>query len=308
MAETSRLLAPRSAARHRFGLLGVPHDAATTLGFPGARFAPEAVRTMLRDLFGMRLDAGRIADADRGVIDLSAAEIVDFGDVELSYAETLATVEQTAAAARTVLDAGCVPIVIGGDHGITFPIVKALHDATSGALGLVQLDAHNDLDAGSVRQGSFSGSSGMRRALELERVQGPNLVQIGLRGYTTVEQHEVGERLGVRRISARRLEEIGAARAAEQALRWATDETEAVYLTIDMDVLDPGAAPGTGLPEPAGITTRQLLDIVRVLAPRVSALDVAELNPLFDTRMRATAFVAARIVLDFITARVVAER
>lgn len=307
MAGTTPLLAPRTAAQHRFGLLGVPHDAATTLGYPGARYAPEAVRTMLRNVFDMRLDAGRIASVDFGVIDLSAVEIADFGDVALSYADTDATVEQTAAAARRVLDAGYVPIVIGGDHGITFPIVKALHDATTGGIGLVQFDAHNDLADGSRRQGSFSGSSGMRRALELERINGPNHVQIGLRGYATVEQHEAGERLGVRRIGARALQEIGAARAAERTLGWATDGTEAVYLTVDMDVLDPGAAPGTGLPEPAGITTQQLLDIVRVLAPSVSALDIAELNPLFDTRMRATTFIAVRIVLDFIAARVVAQ-
>ena len=155
----------------------------------------------------------------------------------------------------------------------------------------------------SERQGRYSGSSGMRRALELERMRGPNLVQVGLRGYTTVEQYEVGQQLGVRRISATRFAEIGARAAAAEALAAASDGTDAIYLTVDMDAINPGEAPGTGWPEPGGLTGQQAIDFVRALAPHIAAMDIAELNPLYDTPARATALLAARLMLNAITVR-----
>jgi formiminoglutamase/agmatinase len=303
-AYTTHLLKPAAPPAQRYAFVGVPHDAATSLGNPGGRFGPQALREALLGVFDWRLQNGRLADQDAGVVDLSAVEVADAGDVALSYHDTALTVEQTYAAVRQAIEQGYVPLTCGGDHGITFPAVKALHDTTPGRIGLIQLDAHCDLMAFSDRQGSFSGSSGMLRSLELDRLSGPNLAQVGLRGYTTVEQYEIGQRLGVRRIGATRFAEIGARAAAEQALAWAADGTAALYLTIDLDAINPGEAPGTGWPEPGGLTAQQAIDFVRVLAPHVAALDIAELNPLYDTQSRATALLAARLVLDFITVRV----
>jgi formiminoglutamase/agmatinase len=155
----------------------------------------------------------------------------------------------------------------------------------------------------SDRQGRYSGSSGMRRSLELERVSGANFVQVGLRGYTTVEQFQMGQQLGVRHISAARFAEMGVKAAAAEALAWAGDETEAIYLTVDLDVLNPGEAPGTGWPEPGGLTGQQLLDFVQIVAPHVAAIDIAELNPVYDSPARTTAIFAARLLLDCITLR-----
>ncbi|HNP71948.1 MAG TPA: arginase family protein [Kouleothrix sp.] len=300
----AHLLEPTRAPEHRFAFIGVPHDAATSLGNPGGRFGPQALREALRGVFSWRLQNGRLADIDAGVIDLSAVEVADFGDVALSYHDTALTVEQTYAAVQRALAEGYTPLVAGGDHGITFPPVKALHDATPGNIGLIQLDAHCDLMDFSDRQGRFSGSSGMRRSVELERLAPANLVQVGLRGYATVEQFEIGQQLGVRRISATRFAELGARAAAEQALALASEGASAVYLTIDLDVINPGEAPGTGWPEPGGLSGQQVIDFVRAVAPRIAALDIAELNPVYDTPARTTALLAARIVLDFITTRV----
>ncbi|MBI3761294.1 MAG: arginase family protein, partial [Chloroflexi bacterium] len=227
----------------------------------------------------------------------------DFGDVALSYYDAQKTVEESYAVVRRALEAGYVPVVVGGDHGISYPAIKALHDTTRGNIGLIQLDAHRDLMSESERQGKFSGSSGMRRSLELERLAAPNLVQVGLRGYTTVEQYQIADELGVRRISATRFAALGAQAAAEQALAWAGDGTAAIYLTIDMDVLNPGEAPGTGWPEPGGLTGQQVMDFVRAVAPRIAAVDVAELNPVYDSPARATCLLAARLLLDFITTK-----
>lgn len=298
------LLKPLSPPRYRFAYIGVPHDAATTLGNPGARFGPQALREELRELLARRVRDGRLADIDRGIVDLSAVEVADFGDIALSYHDTERAVQETYRAVRGVLEAGYIPLIVGGDHGITYPCVKALHDTCDGPLGLIQLDAHCDLMDYSDRQGRYSGSSGMRRALELERLAGPNLVQVGLRGYTTVEQYEIGHRWGIRRIGAARFAEMGALAAAKQALNWAGDGTQAVYLTVDLDVMTPGEAPGTGWPEPGGLTGQQLLDFVRIVAPHIAAVDITELNPVYDTRARTTAILAARLLLDCITRRV----
>ncbi|MBI3242923.1 MAG: arginase family protein [Chloroflexi bacterium] len=298
------LLKPHATPQHRFAYIGIPHDAATSIGNPGARFAPAALRESLRGVFEWRLRDGKLADIDEGLIDLSAVEVADFGDVALSYYDTQKTVEESYALVRQALDAGYIPLVVGGDHGISYPAIKALHDTRSGRIGLIQLDAHRDLMHFSDRQGRFSGSSGMRRSLELERLAGPNLVQVGLRGYTTVEQFEMGDELEVRRISATRFAAMGPKAAAEQALAWASDGTEAVYLTVDMDVLNSGEAPGAGWPEPGGLTGQQVIDFLRIVAPHCAAMDIAELNPLYDSPARATAILAARLLLDFITARV----
>lgn len=297
------LLRPLREAEFRFAYIGVPHDAATSLGNPGGRFGPQALREALKGVFDWRLREGRLADHDEGIIDLSAVEVADYGDVALSYYDTDRTVEETYQAVRRAIAEGYFPIVCGGDHGVTYPPVKALHDTRAGRIGLIQLDAHRDLMDFSERQGRYSGSSGMRRALELERCKGPNLVQVGLRGYTTVEQYEMGLALGVRTISGRRFAEMEPAAAARQALEWAQAGTEAVYLTVDLDVLNAGEAPGTGWPEPGGMSARELFAFVRLVAPAIHALDVAELNPLYDTPARATALIAARLTLDVITTR-----
>jgi agmatinase len=159
-----------------------------------------------------------------------------------------------------------------------YPIIitlKALHDHTPGRIGLIQLDAHCDLMDYSERQGRYSGSSGMRRSLELERMRGSNLVQVGLRGYTTVEQYEIGQQLGARRISATRFTEIGARAAATEALAVAGAGTDAIYLTVDMDAINPG----TGWPEPGGLTGQQAIDFVRAgTVSYIAAMDIAEVT------------------------------
>ncbi len=299
----SYLLKPRTSPQHRFAYIGVPHDAATSLGNPGARFGPSALRKALKGVFDWRLQDGRLADIERGIIDLSAVEVADFGDVALSYYDTDRTVQETYQAVRGALEEGYFPLVVGGDHGVTYPAVKALHDTCAGTVGLIQLDAHCDLMDFSDRQGHYSGSSGVRRSLELERVSGPNVVQVGLRGYATVEQYEIGQELGVRRMSVAQVAEVGIQTAAEQALEWASAGTQAIYLTVDLDVLNPGEAPGTGWPEPGGLTGQVLLDFVRLVTPYIAAMDIAELNPVYDSRARTTAILGARLFLDCITAR-----
>jgi agmatinase len=304
LAMPDYLLQPRVTLKHRFAFIGIPYDSATTLGNPGARFGPAALREQLGAYFSKRLTEGKLVDLDRGeIVDLSAVEVADYGDLALSYYDMEKCLTQITGAVHDALEAGYVPLIVGGDHEITYPCFRALHNSTGGALGLVQLDAHCDMLDFSERQGRLSGSSPMVRSLELGRLAGKNFAQVGVRGYATTQQWGVGEQYGVHRILASQFAKMGAVAAAEQALAWARADTEKIYLTIDLDVLNPGEAPGTGWPEPGGLMVQELIDFVRVVAPHVDAIDIAELNPLYDSAAKQTAVMAARVLLDCVTAK-----
>lgn len=298
------MLTPLTQPKIKFGLLGVPYDASTSIANPGARFGPSALREQFRALLAKRIVEGLVVDMDRGeLVDLSAVEVVDFGDVALSFYDPHKALDQVTNAVREVIDSGFIPLVIGGDHGVTYPAFRALHESTRGKLGLIQLDAHCDMLDFSEKQGAISGSSGMVRSLELGRLQGGNMVQVGLRGYATVQQWSVGIKYGVHRILAPEFQEMGAVEAAKQSLAWARAGTEKIYLTLDVDALNPGEAPGTGWPEPGGLTVQELIDYVRYLAPHVDALDIAELNPVYDGAPKHTAVMCARVLFDFVTVK-----
>jgi formiminoglutamase/agmatinase len=298
------LLKPQSQPKIKFGYLGVPYDASTSIANPGARNGPSALREQFRVLLEKRVVNGLVVDMDQGEqVDLTAVEVADFGDVALSFYDQTQAINQVTAAVKQVLDAGYIPLVIGGDHGVTYPVFRALHDSTEGNIGLIQMDAHCDMLDFSEKQGSISGSSGMARSLELGRLPGKNMVQVGLRGYATTQQWDVGVKYGVRRILSPEFEKMGAERAAEQSLSWAREGTDKLYLTIDIDVLNPGEAPGTGWPEPGGLTVQQLIDFTRLVAPYVDVLDLAELNPVFDSAPRQTVVMSARLLFDFITVK-----
>lgn len=298
------ILESRGAPKIKFGYLGVPYDASTSIANPGARFGPAALRDQFKVLLAKRVVDGLVVDMDRGeTVDLSAVEVADYGDVALSFHDQHQAIDQTTAAVGEILADGYIPLVVGGDHGVTYPVFRALHNATTGSLGLIQMDAHCDMLDFSDKQGSISGSSGMVRSLELGRLAGKNMVQVGLRGYATPQQWGVGVQYGVRRILAPEFEEMGVAEAAKQSLSWARDGIEKLYLTIDTDVLNPGEAPGTGWPEPGGLTVQQLIDYTRLVAPYVDVFDIAELNPIFDSAPRHTVVMCARLLFDFVTVK-----
>lgn len=288
----------------KFGYLGVPYDASTSIANPGARFGPAALREQFKLLLAKRVVDGQVVDMDRGeLVDLSAVEVADFGDVAISFYDQTKAIDQITNGVREMIRAGYVPLVVGGDHGVTYPAFRALHDTTKENVGLIQLDAHCDMLDFSEKQGAISGSSGMARALELGRLKGKNMVQVGLRGYATTQQWGVGVKYGVRRILAPAFAEMGAAEAARRSRAWARAGTEKIYLTVDIDALNAGEAPGTGWPEPGGLTVQELIDFVRLVAPYVDALDIAELNPVYDGAPKQTVVMCARLLFDFVTVK-----
>jgi agmatinase len=277
-------------------IIGAPIDwGATYRG--GARFGPKAIREA--DYLG--------ADAVRphlptGIDPFSVLNVVDVGDISVppGYLEDgLATL---ADAVERIAGAGAVPIVLGGDHSITYGNGTGLARVHGdGAFGIVHFDAH--ADTGVTNNGALHGhGTPMRRLIESGAVPGHRFVQIGLRGYWPGP--DVVAWMADQRMETFLMSEIverGLGAVVEDAVTAASgSESVGIFLSVDVDVVDPGMAPGTGTPEPGGLTSRELLDTIRRLArdlPVIGA-DIVEVSPPYDGPGQVTAFLANRVVLE----------
>jgi agmatinase len=199
---------------------------------------------------------------------------------------------------------GAIPIVLGGDHSITFPSCAAVVRAVEPRkVGLLHFDAH--ADTGLAVYGSLiSHGTPMRNLIEQGWVEGRNFVQVGLRGYwPEQETFDWMREQGMRWHRMTEIEERGSEAVIAEAIVEALDGPEAIYLSIDVDVVDPGNAPGTGTPEPGGMLPRELLRAVRQVVSQVElvGMDVVEVSPPYDSA-EVTAALAHRCVLEAISA------
>jgi agmatinase len=280
---------PADLAGVDVAVVGAPTDDLVS-DRPGARFGPRAIRAASCP-WGPHLEAG---------IDASAVlRMVDFGDAPVLPGDpvrTHAAIEETVG---LVVAAGAIPIVLGGDHSIAYPDIRAC--AQGGAVGLVHFDTHTDTGT-QVFGVKVSHGTPMYRLVEDGPVDPKRYVQIGLRGYwpgeaefawqaergiTSFFMHDV-RRLGIEEIVRRTLDHVGAG---------------PVFLSVDVDVLDPGFAPGTGTPEPGGMTTADLLWACRTVAAGVELVgaDVVEVCPGGIGSLDVTALAAERIVREIMT-------
>jgi len=280
-----------------FDLWGVPFDGGATLGWPGARYAPRQIRQAL-EWMSMRVQDGRIYDVDgERLLEVPDELLVDRGDVEVVPHDLMATLEACSkAVSRSVRD-GRVPIVLGGEDSLFYPVVRGVHDAVAGSVAVVHFDAHFDLLDESPRQGRFSHSSGMRRSLELERVDPSASIQVGVRHFNFASSRRFAESAGLEQVSARRFHELGAAAVAARVLE-RVEAADHVVWSFDIDVVDPAHAPGAGAHEPGGITSAQAIECVRAIAPRCDAFAVMEVNPMKDLG-DMTSTLAAYLVFHF---------
>jgi agmatinase len=289
---------PDSWAAADVVILGAPFDGGTSHR-AGARFGPSAIRQACY----LPHDGSRPSLALRtdGLKDL---RVVDAGDVEMYSGDVVRSIAALEQAVHTVAAGGAIPVVLGGDHTIALP------DATGVArhlgfsrVSMVHFDAH--ADTGDSQFGSLYGhGQPMRRLIESGALRGDRFLQIGLRGYwpepptlswmaqQRMRSYEMAE------ITARGLDEC-----LTEAFAIAVNECDGVFLSVDVDVVDPGMAPGTGTPEPGGLTSRQLLDAVRRCGYElpVVGVDVVEVAPPYD-QAEVTAYLGSRVVLEVLSA------
>lgn len=275
---------------YEIAVLGVPFDGGTSYR-PGARFGPMAVRQAARTLRpGYHVELG--------VTPLQEVQIVDAGDITVTPFDISEACRQIQQHMREVIGVRERRVVaIGGDHTIALPALRALHDV-HGPLALIHFDAHLDtwdtyFDA-PVTHGTI-----FRRAFDEGLLVPDHSIHVGIRGplYDRVDLNE-DARMGFRTIRAGDLDVMGVNAAVDVVKRRVGDVP--VYLSIDIDVLDPAFAPGTGTPESGGLTARELLRMLRNLhGLNLVGADVVEVSPAYD-HAEITSIAAATVVFDLL--------
>ena len=257
-------------------IVGAPWDDNTT-NRPGARFGPRSLRANAYDPGTYHLDLG--------IEMFDHLEVVDYGDAVTSHGMWELSKKAVYDRVQDVASRGIVPVVIGGDHSITWPAATAVAEHHGyGNVVMIHFDAH--ADTANIIEGNLaSHGTPMRRLIESGAIPGPNFIQCGLRGYWPGEEDQKWMRdNGLKHFMMQEFWERGVRPVMTDVIAAARERADAVYLSIDIDVLDPAFAPATGTPAPGGFAPIDLLRMVRqiVLETNVIAMDVTEVSPPYD--------------------------
>lgn len=277
--------------------IGVPFDQGT-LGRPGARFGPDALRDAPRaysysDPYGRQSAAEGFFDIDAGDELLRGVVMADCGNVPIVPSEVAGNFDRITRAVQQAVARGALPVVVGGDHAITFPAVRGL--SKFAPLNIVHFDAHLDYTH-DVQDVLYTHASPIRRCRELDFVG--HITSVGIRSARRIP-YEEALRDGSLIISGSRFRELG-----PQAVADMIPSAENLYVTFDVDVLDPSLAPGTGTPETGGLFYQETKECLLALLAksRLVAFDVVEVAPPYDNS-ELTVQVAARLIQDMLAAR-----
>lgn len=276
-------------------LVGIPFDT-TTLGRGGSRHGPAAVRAALATCL--------CYDAGFGIDLAGAPRVADWGDVDVVLTDVDESWRRVTDCVGSLARTGLPLVAIGGDHGLTFPILRGLAGG-SGSLGVISVDAHFDVRISQREQ--VSAGVPFRYALEQlgGAISGRNLVEFGIGGWRNSRLYaDYLREQGARVIAARELHRGDLDALVAEALAVAGDGTDGIWLSIDIDGVDGSQAAGTGTPATAGLSSFQLLELVWAFGrdPKARGLDVMEVAPAWE-HGTATAALAANCVLTFLGAR-----
>jgi len=289
LATFARLPRLDEVERADVAVLGVPFDSGVSYR-PGARFGPAAIR-----------QGSRLLRPYNPALDVSpfrAVQVVDAGDVAANPFDIGEALEQIDVAASSLLATGATVVALGGDHTIALPLLRAVH-RVHGPIALLHFDAH--LDTWDTYFGAdYTHGTPFRRAVEEGLLDMEALSHVGIRGplysredltsdaalgFGIVSTHEVGRR-GVDAVVEQLRSRVG---------------QRPLYISVDIDVLDPAHAPGTGTPEAGGLSSRELLELIRGLdGLRIVGADVVEVAPAYD-HAEITAIAAAHVAYDLIS-------
>ena len=257
-------------------IVGAPYDNSTT-NRPGARFGPRAIRSQAYEPGSYHMDLG--------IEIFDYLEVVDFGDAYCPHGQTDVSLANIKARVSEVAKRGIIPITLGGDHSITWPTATAVAEVKGfGNVGIVHFDAH--ADTADILYGNLaSHGTPMRRLIESGAIPGKNFVQVGLRGYWPPKEiFDWMREQGMRWHTMDEIWQRGFQTVMKDAVAEALAAADSLYISIDVDSLDPSFAPGTGTPEPGGIMSADLLRMVRTLCleHNVVGIDIVEVSPAYD--------------------------
>ncbi len=309
----------RNVGDYEAAFVGVPFDTGTTYR-PGTRFGPQAVRRISAVYDGYSVDGG---------VDLfEELDICDAGDVFVIPGNIEKTFDQVSKAISHIYTSGAFPVICGGDHSLGYPNVRGIAPHIEGNVGIIHFDRHIDMQDMDMDErmhttpwfwtsnahesvdvhGTHRDHSHMHD-IGLDNCPPKNLVQIGIGGwYGSRPGSEVANERGTSVMTMKDVEELGVQKAAEMALELAWKDAVAVYLSFDIDSIDPGFAPGTGTPEPGGFLPREALEMVRLIAREgLCGMEVVEVSPPYDVNDN-TSQLACRVMLDVLGMMVVESK
>lgn len=266
-------------------VLGAPYDGAVS-NRPGSRYGPAAIReasgwwAYISDYKGglTNMQTGKVVDFD----DLSVA---DCGDVPIFPMDHETTAESITAHVAAVASQ-TFPVLLGGDHYCTFPSVRGFAEgADHDSVGFVQIDAHTDTVSESPVFGTDFHGSSTALIVDSPYVEYETVSQVGIRGYESPGFFEFADETGLNLYTMREIGERGIGSVVTDAIEAAAADTDAVYVSFDIDGVDPSVAPGTGTPIPGGLSAQQALETMEVLGAHdaVGAADLMEVAPRYDS-------------------------
>lgn len=272
-------------------IVGMPYDGIATYRGGATRRAPQEIRKYSL-LFG---DYNFDWDLDV----FAHIKAVDVGDIDVAPGQTVESYARLERRIAEIHGTGAVPIMFGGDHGVTYPAVKAVAAHRGGPMGLIVFDTHMDLSE-SFREDRLTRASPIKRIVELPQIDPKRVVIIGAKGPRNLpEWTPLAKELGIRVMGIREVEKRGIEAATEDAISIASPDGRPPYVSVDIDAIDPAYAPATNSIEAGGFTSREIIAGVRLACEQgFTGFDVVEVSPDFDTKSGTTSMLAARLAAE----------
>ena len=279
-------------------IVGAPIDSGTSHR-SGAKFGPQAIR--MGDYLPHDGQRPHLALRVDGLKEL---RVFDAGDLMMPPGDLESSLQVLRAATERISRAGAIAVVLGGDHSIASADVAGIADHRGkGRISMIHFDAH--ADTGDLQFGALVGhGTPMRRLIDSGAVRGDRFLQLGLRGYWPGDETLIWMRdQGMRSYEMTEIHHRGMKAVLDESFETLTKDCDGVFLSVDIDVVDPGMAPGTGTPEPGGMTSRELLEAVRRICFElpIVGIDIVEVAPPFDSA-DITAILANRVILEALSA------
>ena len=285
-----RLPASRNLEGVDVAIVGVPFDSGTTYR-SGTRFGPRKIRESSLLLWGFN----RVLD----VFPTKELKIVDYGDVEVVPVDITATMKQITKEVKNILQEDVTAIALGGDHSISLPLLRA-HASKHGKLAVIHFDSHPDTWDMEFENQPYSHGTPFRRAIEEQLIDTNAYIQIGIRGPTSGANDLPETReLGAKIVTIDQVFEMGIPSVIDEMRTTIGDRP--VYVSLDIDSVDPAFAPGTGTPEVGGLSSYQILQLVRGMQGlNIVGFDLVEVSPPYD-HGDITSILAANLAFEFIS-------
>ncbi len=259
----------------------------------GADLAPPAIRKYSL-YYSVHHNRGYYPEIDKDLVLLDYLTLLDYGDVKVVPEDTEETLRRAEEKVSHIVDAGALPIILGGDHTIPIPTLRAILKKRNKKIGLISFDAHLDLSHTPESWASVEWA----KTFELGKVSPQNFVLIGIRSNrNTIYEKDVAEELGIRFFTIDEIKETGIKAVMQEAIQLAADGTDGIYVSLDIDVMEPGLVPAQKAPEFWGLTVDEIMVALRMLSrEKLVGYDVCEMTPDYDVNGMSAQFCARTVV------------